>query len=470
MQKKLIILFLFTNFATSQVDMQLPELGDRVSGAISEAEVELLSEQFLQQVYSQASLIVDPIIQEYSELLLYRLSETSLVNDRRFTVILIDDPSLNAFAAPGGIVGINGGLFLNADNESQFASVLCHELAHLSQRHFQRNVLRSQDRNLASALILVSSIAVAIATNNPGAFIAGPALLQQQSLRYSRAFEREADRFGFENCVASGYDPKAMGEMFENMVALRRFYGDNIPEFLLTHPISSTRVSDAFNAADQLGDIEGVRDSINYKIIKGRLEADYEELPINALRVFKDKLNNKKNIENIYGYSRALFLNGRFEESLFQINELLNIYPKNLILNTTKVEILRESEKYEEASILVNELLEVSPKNYPLTVEKAKVLRGLRKTIAAEEILRDTLLRRNSDPSLWFLLSEIQKDNLNVAGYHQSRAEYFILLGQNERALNELQFALKLSQDNFQTFEIIMTKINNLREKLNKRI
>tara|TARA_B100001057_G_scaffold500443_1_gene615537 strand:+ start:10088 stop:11500 length:1413 start_codon:yes stop_codon:yes gene_type:complete len=470
MQKKLIILFLFTNFATSQVDMQLPELGDRVSGAISEAEVELLSEQFLQQVYTQASLIVDPIIQEYSELLLYRLSETSLVNDRKFTVILIDDPSLNAFAAPGGIVGINGGLFLNADNESQFASVLCHELAHLSQRHFQRNVLRSQDRNLASALILVSSIAVAIATNNPGAFIAGPALLQQQSLRYSRAFEREADRFGFENCVASGYDPKAMGEMFENMVALRRFYGDNIPEFLLTHPISSTRVSDAFNAADQLGDIEGVSDSINYKIIKGRLEADYEELPINAVRLFKDKLNNKKNIENIYGYSRALFLNGRFEESLFQINELLNIYPKNLILNTTKVEILRESEKYEEASILVNELLEVSPKNYPLTVEKAKVLRGLRKTIAAEEILRDTLLRRNSDPSLWFLLSEIQKDNLNVAGYHQSRAEYFILLGQNERALNELQFALKLSQDNFQTFEIIMTKINNIREKLNKRI
>ena len=207
-----------------------------------------------------------------------------------------------------------------------------------------------------------------------------------------------------------------MGEMFENMAALRRFYGDNIPEFLLTHPISSTRVSDAFNAADQLGDIGGVRNS------------------------------------------------------LIQINELLEMYPKNLILNTTKVEILRESKKYEEALLLVNEQLEISPKNYPLTIEKARVLRGLEKTIAAEEILRDTLLRRNSDPSLWFLLSEIQKDNLNVAGYHQSRAEYFILLGQNERALNELQFALKLSQGNFQTFEIIMTKINNLREKLNKRI
>tara|TARA_A100001388_G_C28774708_1_gene506521 strand:+ start:6024 stop:7436 length:1413 start_codon:yes stop_codon:yes gene_type:complete len=470
MLKKLTFLFFLSNFSFAQVDFELPELGDRVSGAISEAEVELLSEQFLQQVYSQASLIVDPVIQEYSELLLYRLSETSLVNDRNFTVLLIDDPSLNAFAAPGGIVGINGGLFLNADNESQFASVLCHELAHLSQRHFQRNVLRSQDRNLASALILVSSIAVAIATNNPGAFIAGPALLQQQSLRYSRAFEREADRFGFENCVASGYDPRAMGEMFENMAALRRFYGDNIPEFLLTHPISSTRVSDAFNAADQLGDIDGVRNSIDYRLIKGRLEADYEVPPINAIRIFENRLLNNENIENIFGYSRALLLNGRFNESLIQVDKLLALYPKNLILNTSKIEILRESQKFDEALILVNNQLEVSPKNFPLTIEKAKILRGLRKTIAAEEVLRDTLLRRNSDPNLWFLLSEIQKENLNVGGYHQSRAEYFILLGQSERALNELQFALKLSQDNFQTYEIIMTKINSLREKLNKRI
>ena len=470
MLKKLTFLFFLSNFSFAQVDFELPELGDRVSGAISEAEVELLSEQFLQQVYSQASLIVDPVIQEYSELLLYRLSETSLVNDRNFTVLLIDDPSLNAFAAPGGIVGINGGLFLNADNESQFASVLCHELAHLSQRHFQRNVLRSQDRNLASALILVSSIAVAIATNNPGAFIAGPALLQQQSLRYSRAFEREADRFGFENCVASGYDPRAMGEMFENMAALRRFYGDNIPEFLLTHPISSTRVSDAFNAADQLGDIGGVRNSIDYRLIKGRLEADYEVPPINAIRIFENRLLNNENIENIFGYSRALLLNGRFNESVIQVDKLLALYPKNLILNTSKIEILRESQKFDEALILVNNQLEVSPKNFPLTIEKAKILRGLRKTIAAEEVLRDTLLRRNSDPNLWFLLSEIQKENLNVGGYHQSRAEYFILLGQSERALNELQFALKLSQDNFQTYEIIMTKINSLREKLNKRI
>ena len=95
-------------------------------------------------MYAQAPLIYDPIIQEYTELLVYRLSETSQVEDREFSIVLIDDKSLNAFAAPGGIIGVNGGLFLNADNEAQLASVLGHELAHLSQRHFARNVLTWQ--------------------------------------------------------------------------------------------------------------------------------------------------------------------------------------------------------------------------------------------------------------------------------------------------------------------------------------
>ena len=105
---------------------------------------ERLEIKFLKQIYSQAPLIKDPLIQEYTELLIYRLSEYSQVKDRYFSVLMIDDSSLNAFAAPGGIIGVNGGLFLNADNEGQFASVLSHELAHLSQRHFARNVLKAK--------------------------------------------------------------------------------------------------------------------------------------------------------------------------------------------------------------------------------------------------------------------------------------------------------------------------------------
>ena len=118
--------------------------------------------------------------------------------------------------------------------------------AHLSQRHFARNVLKSKDSNLASALVMVSSIAIALISNNPNAISVGPAFLQSQNLRYSRLFEREADRVGFSNLIRAGYNPNSMGEMFTNMNNLRRLSGEAPPEFLLTHPLSSSRINDAF--------------------------------------------------------------------------------------------------------------------------------------------------------------------------------------------------------------------------------
>ena len=90
------------------------------------------------------------------------------------------------------------------------------------------------------------------------------------------------------------------------------------------------------------------------------------------------------------------------------------------------------------------------------------------KFLESEEIIRDQLLRKNNNPDLWFLLSEIQRSSKNIIGYHQSRAEYFILLGQNQRALNQLEYALKLTQNNFQVSETIMTKIIDIKKELNK--
>ena len=151
MRIKFFTIFLITTSLQASVqsddvfetELALPELGDRVSGAVSAAQERAIGNIVLEQIYSQAPLISDPLLFDYTEHLIYRLSEYSQVKDRYFKVLLIDDKSLNAFAAPGGIIGVNGGLFLHADNEGQFSSVLAHELAHLSQRHFARNVLQS---------------------------------------------------------------------------------------------------------------------------------------------------------------------------------------------------------------------------------------------------------------------------------------------------------------------------------------
>ena len=453
--------------AEPELNLSLPELGDRVSGVVSNDQEKIIGNEFLKQVYSQAPLISDPLIQEYSELLIYRLSEYSQVKDRNFNVLLIDDDSLNAFAAPGGVIGINGGLFLNAQNEGQFASVITHELAHLSQRHFARNILNSQDNNIASMLVMVSAVAAAVATNNPTAFMAGPAFLQQQSLRYSRLFEREADRVGFNNLINAEYDPSSMGEMFEQMAKLRRLAGDKIPEFLLTHPISSSRVTDAFNAADQVETPFNTKDSLNYQLIRGRLQIRYEDIPLNSVRKIKGLLKkNPSSNENRYALSIAYKISGQHKDALKTIDSLIIENPKNLILNNTKAEILLDEGKSQDALRLVNAFLNISPKNYPLSVLKAKILAYEKKLFAAEELIRDQLLRRNNDPYLWLYLSEVQRDSKNVIGYHQSRAEYYLLLGQYEDALNQLQFALKLTESNFQVSESIMTKINSTRKSI----
>lgn len=463
----LSVLIILNINAEPDLNLSLPELGDRVSGVVSNDQEKIIGNEFLKQVYSQAPLISDPLIQEYSELLVYRLSEYSQVKDRNFNVLLIDDDSLNAFAAPGGVIGINGGLFLNAQNEGQFASVITHELAHLSQRHFARNILNSQDNNIASVLVMVSAVAAAVATNNPTAFMAGPAFLQQQSLRYSRLFEREADRVGFNNLINAEYDPSSMGEMFEQMAKLRRLAGDKIPEFLLTHPISSSRVTDAFNAADQVETPFNTKDSLNYQLIRGRLQIRYEDIPLNSVRKIKGLLKkNPSSNENRYALSIAYKISGQHKDALKTIDSLIIENPKNLILNNTKAEILLDEGKSQDALRLVNAFLNISPKNYPLSVLKAKILAYDKKLFAAEELIRDQLLRRNNDPYLWLYLSEVQRDSKNVIGYHQSRAEYYLLLGQYEDALNQLQFALKLTENNFQVSESIMTKINTTRRSI----
>ena len=453
-------------FSQEEKELVLPELGDRVSGAVSTAEEKLIGREFLKQVYFQAPLISDALIQEYTELLTYRLSEYSEVKDRRFTVLLIDDDSLNAFAAPGGVIGVNGGLFLNADNEAQFASVMAHELAHLSQRHFARNILNAQDRSLASSLTMISSIALALISNNPGAMVVGSALMQTQNLRYSRLFEKEADRVGFANLVKAGYDPKAMGEMFENMNDLRRLAGEAPPEFLLTHPLSSSRISDALNAAEGIP-VEGTKnDSLEFSLIKSRLKVYYENIPSQSIRYFNAEMKKENLDSNIYGLALAYSQNNNLGESENLINILIKKYPKNLFLNTSKIEILTKAQKYDEALKLANTFLEISPKNYPLTIAKSKLLLEMKRFFESEELIRDLLIRRNEDPELWLLLSEIQRNSKNIVGYHQSRAEYFLLLGQNEQALGQLEFALNLTKNNFQVSERIMNQIISIKKAI----
>ena len=260
----LISLMLLTHDLFSQdSNVELPLIGDRLSGAVSQTQEEILGRQFLRDLKRESKILYDPIVQEWTELFIYKIGESSKVQKKAFEVLVIEDNNLNAFAAPGGIIGINAGLFRYSDNEAQFASVVAHELAHLSQRHFARQVLESSDRSNASMATILASIVVAVATRSPAAVIGGQGLIATQTLRYSRLYETEADREGFLTLKKSGYQTKEMSEMFKNMQEIRRLSGDNIPEFLLTHPITTRRITESRERSRAASD-EGILDSLNF--------------------------------------------------------------------------------------------------------------------------------------------------------------------------------------------------------------
>ena len=318
--------------------IELPLIGDRLSGAVSQNEEEALGRQFLRDLKRETPILYDPIVQEWTELFIYKIGEKSKVNKKAFELIVIEDNSLNAFAAPGGIIGVNAGLFKYSDNEAQFASVIAHELAHISQRHFARQILEGSDRSNQSLATVLAAIVVAVATNSPAAIIGGQGLLASQQLRFSRLYETEADREGYITLQKAGYDTVQMSEMFKNMQEVRRLSGDNIPEFLLTHPITTRRITESRERAREYPS-PGIIDSFNFKLIKKRVEF----LMTDNLSIRSIEKEIGENDEDIY--LRALVEKKKlnFTKSIELLRNLEEKHPDNLIIQTSLAEVYTES-------------------------------------------------------------------------------------------------------------------------------
>ena len=434
--------------------IELPLIGDRLSGAVSETEEEILGRQFLRDLKRETDILYDPIVQEWTELFIYKIGEKSKVSNKTFEVLLIRDNNLNAFAAPGGIIGVNAGLFKYADNEAQYASVVAHELAHLSQRHFARQILESSDRSNASLATVLASIVVAVATQAPAAVIGAQGLLASQRLRFSRLYETEADREGFITLQNSGYDTSEMAEMFKNMQELRRLSGDTPPDFLLTHPVTTRRITESRERARE-NPQDGTIDSFNFKLIKNRVK--YLMTDNLSIRAFEKEIGDTDDDK----YFRALIemkkLN--FSKSIEILNGLAEKYPDNLIIKTTIAEVYTESGNVRKSKDYTKKLLSVSLGNYPLSYNLANAFIQEEDYVAAEGVLEDIKFYRPVDINLLRDLSEVQKLSNNMLGYHLTNSEFLFYSGRYEEALMDLQEARRIARNNFKIREIITERI-----------
>lgn len=221
---------LFSPPSIASSDYGLPSLG-AASTSVSNEEYRL-GRAWLRQFRAQAPQWQDPITNDYLQSLIARLAPHSDINGLRTITVMVDNASLNAFAVPGGVVGINSGLFAFAEDEGAFVSVLAHELGHLSQRHYARGSARAAQTQLpAMAAMLAGMLIAASGGGDAGmaAAMGSQAALIQDQLSYSRLFEQEADNIGLQAMADAGYDPEAMVRMFSAMQRMARLQGDTPP-------------------------------------------------------------------------------------------------------------------------------------------------------------------------------------------------------------------------------------------------
>lgn len=447
----------------------LPSLGDGSSSIVSPAMEKQIGRAFLKQINAVVPTIDDPILKYYVSRHIADLTQYSQLQEKVLEVVLIDSPAVNAFAAPGGVVGINLGLLLTAEDVHEYSSVVAHELAHLSQRHFARGIEEQREAMLPTMASLIAAIAIGMAAGGDAgmaAMSASQAAAQSSQLRYSRSRETEADRIGMNTLANAGMDPDGMARMFDRMGRAYR-YSSRPPEFLLTHPLSETRVADAKTQALKYPR-KRYTDSPDYVLARMRAMVHYAASPEVAVKQFRKQVQEDPDSSAAqYGLALALSRAGEHEEAVPMADALFASAPDRLLFVAAYAEFLTAAGEYDQALTLLERQLLLNPDNPPLAMLYADALAKNEEYDIAEDILKRQSALRPNDIDVWYHLAEVSGQAGDIIEVHRARAEFFALHGAYNRAIQHLEYARRLvSRENKQLHAMLDQRINDLRTEL----
>jgi predicted Zn-dependent protease len=447
----------------------LPSIGASAY-ATSKAEEKRLGQAWLRYFRGQVPTSSDPQLIEYTEGLLNHLSQFNPAAGDELSLVIVENRNINAFAVPGGVVGVNTGLYAYAESEAQFASVLAHELAHLSQRHYARRVEQQKGQAIFNTAALLGSILIAAA----GSGEAGIAALQatqagiiDRQLRFSRDFEQEADRIGMDTLIDAGFNPHSMADMFEQIQRSTRFSAKP-PEFLLTHPVTAKRIADAENRA-RSHPSNTPTSSVDYDFMRARVLLDREPTPQQAISRFDSELRGFSASETgtRYGLALAYIAAKEFDNAQELIAQLLEQHPNHQALIIAQSDIDAGSEQLSKAINLIQQALLEKPDSYSLNIQLSRLFAANNAYKKSIEVLTKLSLKRPNDVSIWFNLAEHAGLAGDILALHKARTEFFLLRANFDSAENQVNNIIKKFGNN--TMELVEAKqrlvdIKKLRE------
>lgn len=429
--------------------IRLPDLGSPSDQYLTPTEEIRLGKAFMQKIRETQEVVDDPLIAEYIQDLGNKLLKRSDAAAQPFNFFVIEEPVINAFAGPGGHIGIFSGLILSTQSESELASVIAHEIAHVTQKHLLRAFDAANQMSGKTAALILAAILVGVTTSSPDAGIAVASGVQasalQQQINFTRSNEQEADNVGIKILADSDFDPRAMPIFFERLTHASRLYDSGIPEILRTHPVTTNRIADSLGRAEEYPYKQYVG-STRYYLIRESLRAKQFSSPEKAVKHFSSGLKEGRYLNkeaHQYGYVLALTASHKYQQAREQITQLLKQRPEQAEYILADAEIARQSGKQAQAleSLAIANLL--MPDNYPIAVAYIENLLQLKKAEEAKKVTSRARSLRPNDPRLFRLLGKSEEQLGNTTESHRLLAEAYVADGQFKAAVQQLQIAAK---------------------------
>ncbi len=453
----------------------LPDLGSPTETLISKNEEFQLGAMVQRELRDQNALFEDPEITDYLQTLGQRLASQSADGGRDFHFYVIKDDSINAFAVPGGYIFIHQGLILATSNESELASVMAHEIAHVTQHHIARQIRNQSQQALTTAAAMLAAILLGAAGGGQaleGGIVAAQGLAMQQQINFTRDNEAEADRVGIGYLAGAGFDTNAMGNFFETMGRHEGLTMTYIPAMLVDHPVTTDRIAEARARAAQFPP-RTEKDSVSYELIRERVRVLSTSADVDLIGQYERKIKKgTADLADRYAYALALNQHNRGEDAVKVLTPLVQQHETVTLLHIALAEAQAKAGHTQEALETFARSEELFPRNVPVTVRYAQELMAVGRASDAHNMLLDLFNNVPPTPDQIRLTALAASAAGDAGDAYYYMGEYQIAGGDLNLAAQQYQLALaspNISQIQRQRFQARLDEVRDFLMSQRKR-
>lgn len=465
MRKRLLVFLLF--LAPAVMAEGLPDLGEASQAELPLQMEKRIGESIMQDIrLHESTYMDDPEISAYINRLGLRLVSQSTEAHQDFEFFVLKDATLNAFAMPGGYIGVHTGLILAAQSESELASVLAHEISHVTQHHLARQFSTQSQAQLPILMSMAVAILAARSHSDlsAGAMMAGQAAGIQQQLNYSRDFEREADRLGLQLLDRAGFDVRGMAAFFERLQKFGRLYDNNAPGYLRTHPLTTERIADMENRIRMMP-YRQVPDSLDFLLVRAKLRAE-EGTPADAVAEFASQVKERKfnnEIASRYGLAYALWRAKDYAGAQREVDELRRQKAGSAMIEGFAAQLCMSQNDAAGALAILRPALLRFPQERALAYAQVEALLAQGSAQRALDAATDDLQSYPSDAHMHGLQARTYADLGKRLLQHRAQAEVYVLQGQLLPAIEQLQLAQKAGDGDFYEHSAVDSRLRELK-------